>query len=85
MEPGTILTAVRDTTEMVVFRDDILKKTLMDELSQPALRNPQNLIDMASFVRIMLGEVRLRAKEDKSAKASREVSTRLSPPHTSTA
>eukprot|EP00975_Prorocentrum_lima_P065366 12903057-Prorocentrum_lima.AAC.1 len=56
LESRTILTVVRDTMEAVVSKDDLLKKTMIDELSEPALRSPQNLVDAASFVRRMLGE-----------------------------
>eukprot|EP00975_Prorocentrum_lima_P062021 12883294-Prorocentrum_lima.AAC.1 len=52
---------------------------MLDELSEPALRNPQHIEDFASIVRIMLGEVRLRTEEEKSARATSDVSIRLNP------
>eukprot|EP00975_Prorocentrum_lima_P058818 12334868-Prorocentrum_lima.AAC.1 len=36
----------------------------MEDLSQPSLRNPQRMEDVSTVVRVMLGEVRLRAEED---------------------
>eukprot|EP00975_Prorocentrum_lima_P010273 2186844-Prorocentrum_lima.AAC.1 len=41
-EPRTILAMVKDTMETVASRDDILQKVMMEELSYPALRHPQN-------------------------------------------
>eukprot|EP00975_Prorocentrum_lima_P039927 8387590-Prorocentrum_lima.AAC.1 len=60
--------------EFVVYKDDLLKKTLLEELSQPALRSTQNLVDLAKVARIMLGDILMRTEEDQSAKASRLVS-----------
>eukprot|EP00975_Prorocentrum_lima_P062365 12885265-Prorocentrum_lima.AAC.1 len=56
LEPRTVLTMVKDTMDTVVSRDDILGKTMIDELSEPALRIPQNIFGVASFVGILLGE-----------------------------
>eukprot|EP00975_Prorocentrum_lima_P063569 12892286-Prorocentrum_lima.AAC.1 len=56
----------------VVSEDELLKKILLDELSEPVLRNPRNLEQVAGSIRIMLGEVRVRPEEDRTAKASRE-------------
>eukprot|EP00975_Prorocentrum_lima_P070005 12929534-Prorocentrum_lima.AAC.1 len=58
---------------------------MIDELSEPTLRNPHNIEVVASFVRIMLGEVRLRTNVETSARASREVSARVLLSHVSTA
>eukprot|EP00975_Prorocentrum_lima_P011639 2476106-Prorocentrum_lima.AAC.1 len=32
-----------------VSKDDLLTKTLIDEVSQPALRHPHNLVDVCKF------------------------------------
>eukprot|EP00975_Prorocentrum_lima_P015789 3350229-Prorocentrum_lima.AAC.1 len=55
LEQGTILTVVKDTMEAGVSKHDLLKRTMIDELSEPALRDPHNLIGVASFVRLMPG------------------------------
>eukprot|EP00975_Prorocentrum_lima_P065311 12902740-Prorocentrum_lima.AAC.1 len=46
MEPRAILTVVRDTVETVASKEDLLNKILMDELSEPVLRNPRNREDV---------------------------------------
>eukprot|EP00975_Prorocentrum_lima_P024041 5058822-Prorocentrum_lima.AAC.1 len=43
--------------------------------------NTTHVEDIASFVRIMLGEVRVSADEAKSAKASRDASAHVSYPY----
>eukprot|EP00975_Prorocentrum_lima_P035165 7389851-Prorocentrum_lima.AAC.1 len=60
LEPRTIITVVKDTMEAVVSRDDLLNKTIIGEMSEPALRNPQNIVDVATCIRLMSGEVRQR-------------------------
>eukprot|EP00975_Prorocentrum_lima_P035570 7477321-Prorocentrum_lima.AAC.1 len=35
--PRTVLTVVKDTRETAASRDDILKKVMMEELSEPCL------------------------------------------------
>eukprot|EP00975_Prorocentrum_lima_P004565 989049-Prorocentrum_lima.AAC.1 len=74
LEPRTVLTVVEDTMETGAYNDDLQTKVMMEELSAPALRNPQHMEDVASFVRGMLGEVWLRTEEEKSTRASRDVS-----------
>eukprot|EP00975_Prorocentrum_lima_P003821 834116-Prorocentrum_lima.AAC.1 len=56
MEPRAILTGVKDTTDAVVSKDEMWKKSLRDNLAEPCLRNPRRLEDIASFIRITLGE-----------------------------
>eukprot|EP00975_Prorocentrum_lima_P038473 8086102-Prorocentrum_lima.AAC.1 len=56
LEPRTVLIVVKDAMEAVVSRDDVLKKTMIDEVSESASRHPHNAIDVGSFVRLMLGE-----------------------------
>eukprot|EP00975_Prorocentrum_lima_P046073 9634909-Prorocentrum_lima.AAC.1 len=55
--------------ETIASTDDLLEKTMINELSESALRNPHNIEDVehvASFVRIMLGVVRLSTGEEVS-------------------
>eukprot|EP00975_Prorocentrum_lima_P055598 11658178-Prorocentrum_lima.AAC.1 len=52
---------------------ELISNILMHELSEPVLRNPRNLAAVASFISIMLGEVRIRSHEERTAKASRKV------------
>eukprot|EP00975_Prorocentrum_lima_P046381 9700514-Prorocentrum_lima.AAC.1 len=65
--------------DAVVSEDDMLKTRRMDELSEPCLRNPKKLGDVASFVGTMLGEVRIRSDKERTARASRVASARLFP------
>eukprot|EP00975_Prorocentrum_lima_P017274 3652009-Prorocentrum_lima.AAC.1 len=53
----------------------------MEELPEPSLRNSQHMEDVSLFVRVMLGEVRLRTDEEITTRAS-HVSARLHPAHT---
>eukprot|EP00975_Prorocentrum_lima_P057491 12058398-Prorocentrum_lima.AAC.1 len=53
LQPRTALTVVRDTMETVASRDDILKKVMMEDLAQPSLRNPLNMEDASTVVRVM--------------------------------
>eukprot|EP00975_Prorocentrum_lima_P063601 12892468-Prorocentrum_lima.AAC.1 len=62
LEPRTVLRVVKDTMKTVASDYDILKKTMIDELSEPALRIPQKIEYVASFVRLMLGEEGLRTE-----------------------
>eukprot|EP00975_Prorocentrum_lima_P001830 396566-Prorocentrum_lima.AAC.1 len=60
--------------ETVASEDDLLKKAMLEDLSQPSLRNPQEMEDVSTCVRVVLGEV-------KSTRASRDVSARFHPTH----
>eukprot|EP00975_Prorocentrum_lima_P063904 12894373-Prorocentrum_lima.AAC.1 len=58
--------------ETVVSKDDMLMKILLDKLMEPCLKIPASIVDVLSLVRIILGEVRIGADEEMSAKASRD-------------
>eukprot|EP00975_Prorocentrum_lima_P044522 9331027-Prorocentrum_lima.AAC.1 len=60
--------------DAIVTKDDVLKKTLMGEPSDPILSNPRRLEYVASCIRIMVGEVRVRSDEERTARATREAS-----------
>eukprot|EP00975_Prorocentrum_lima_P052113 10915460-Prorocentrum_lima.AAC.1 len=44
--------------------DHFLTRTWWGKVSDPALRNPQHMVDVMMFVRYMIGEVRVRAQEE---------------------
>eukprot|EP00975_Prorocentrum_lima_P050049 10479537-Prorocentrum_lima.AAC.1 len=54
--------------EGVVSKDDLLKKRLMDDLSEPCLRNPKKFGDVGSFERIKLGEERVGQTREEQPK-----------------
>eukprot|EP00975_Prorocentrum_lima_P004063 883032-Prorocentrum_lima.AAC.1 len=43
LEPRTTVTLVKDTMETVASNDDLLKKAMMEYLSEPTLRTPQSM------------------------------------------
>eukprot|EP00975_Prorocentrum_lima_P015501 3284465-Prorocentrum_lima.AAC.1 len=49
LQPRTVLPVVKDTMETAASAYDLQKKTMIDELSEPALRNPQHIEDVAGF------------------------------------
>eukprot|EP00975_Prorocentrum_lima_P007092 1523486-Prorocentrum_lima.AAC.1 len=59
---------VKDAMDPVVSKDDVLKKTMMDELAEPWLRNTRRLGDVASFIITMLEEVRVRSNQGRTAR-----------------
>eukprot|EP00975_Prorocentrum_lima_P062122 12883930-Prorocentrum_lima.AAC.1 len=61
LEPRTVLTVLKDSLEQVTSKDELLKKAMWDELSQPPWRNPQGMEIASVFARVMLGEIRVRA------------------------
>eukprot|EP00975_Prorocentrum_lima_P055334 11605762-Prorocentrum_lima.AAC.1 len=59
--------------DTVASGDDLPKKAMLEYLAQPPLRNPQNMEDVSTCARVMLGEVKVRTQEEKSTRASRDV------------
>eukprot|EP00975_Prorocentrum_lima_P006489 1394635-Prorocentrum_lima.AAC.1 len=59
LEAGTVLTVVT-----VASTYDLLKEAMMEHLSLPSLRDPQKMEGVSTFVRVMLGEVRLSTDEE---------------------
>eukprot|EP00975_Prorocentrum_lima_P022398 4713154-Prorocentrum_lima.AAC.1 len=51
-------------TDKVISEDDILKRAWSARAMQPRLRNPSSTWDIVEFVKIMTGEVRVRALEE---------------------
>eukprot|EP00975_Prorocentrum_lima_P057781 12117606-Prorocentrum_lima.AAC.1 len=51
-------------TDKVVREDDIPKRARYGRAMQPKLRNPSSTWDIVEFVKIMIGEVRVRALEE---------------------
>eukprot|EP00975_Prorocentrum_lima_P017554 3706058-Prorocentrum_lima.AAC.1 len=61
-----------NATGKVIKEDDILSRAWSDRAMQPKLRHPKETWDVLNFVKIMTGEVRVRAQEE-------EVETRMRP------
>eukprot|EP00975_Prorocentrum_lima_P030137 6322079-Prorocentrum_lima.AAC.1 len=56
LEPRTVHTVLKDVVDPVASKDEFLRKAMLNELSQPRLRNPQGLEIVSVFARIMLGD-----------------------------
>eukprot|EP00975_Prorocentrum_lima_P023949 5039682-Prorocentrum_lima.AAC.1 len=61
MEPKIIMMVLASVTDRVIKEDDILKRTWSDRVMQPKLRIPSSSWDIVDLVKIMTGEVRVRA------------------------
>eukprot|EP00975_Prorocentrum_lima_P024815 5209131-Prorocentrum_lima.AAC.1 len=53
-----------NVTDKVIREDDILKRAYSDRAMEPKLRNPSSTWDIVEIVKIMTGEVRVRALEE---------------------
>eukprot|EP00975_Prorocentrum_lima_P062080 12883642-Prorocentrum_lima.AAC.1 len=53
-----------NATGKVIREDDILKRARSDRAMHPNLRNPSTTWDILELVKIMTGEVRVRALEE---------------------
>eukprot|EP00975_Prorocentrum_lima_P010381 2206145-Prorocentrum_lima.AAC.1 len=50
--------------DRVILTDPILKRVWHDKVTQSSLMNPQGMLEVMTFVRIMIGEVKVRAQEE---------------------
>eukprot|EP00975_Prorocentrum_lima_P051188 10723936-Prorocentrum_lima.AAC.1 len=64
LEPRMIMMVLTNVTDKVIREDDILKRVWYDRAMQPKLRNPSSTWDIVHFVKIMIGEVGVRALEE---------------------
>eukprot|EP00975_Prorocentrum_lima_P016797 3559537-Prorocentrum_lima.AAC.1 len=55
---------LNNAADRVIREDDILKRTWSDRDMHPKLRKPTSTWDIMEFVKIMTGEVRVRALEE---------------------
>ncbi len=64
IEPRIITSVLYTAMENVMVQDNILKQIWLTYLSKPEIRNPSNLHDILMYIKVMLGEVRVRAQEE---------------------
>eukprot|EP00975_Prorocentrum_lima_P016519 3503595-Prorocentrum_lima.AAC.1 len=62
LEPRMIMLVLAGVVGKVIKEDDILNRVWSDRTLKPHLRNPSNMLDVLTCVKIVTGEVRVRAE-----------------------
>eukprot|EP00975_Prorocentrum_lima_P067119 12913117-Prorocentrum_lima.AAC.1 len=64
LEPRVIMMMLTSVVDKAIQEDAILQRAWCDKTTQHSLRNPHSIWEVLPCVRIMTGEVRVRAHEE---------------------